>query len=166
MHTRAVVVLGCQIRVRPRADGVELLGAAGRRARAGAEVAGRGETLVVASGGRTWHGRLEADALAAELERLGVSVGRIVRERESRNTRENAQRTAELLHRHGLSHVVLVTCAWHMPRAAALFRRQGLDVEPFSASADVATLSQRAYRVVREAVAGRLDRALLAWDRT
>ena len=166
MHTRAVVVLGCQIRVRQHGNGVELLGAAGRRARAGAEVSKHEGMLVVASGGRTWHGLLEADALAGELERLGVSARSIVRERESRNTRENAQRTAELLHREGLRHIVLVTCAWHMPRAASLFRLHGLEVEPFSASAGGATLPRRAYRVVREAVAGRLDRALLAWDRT
>jgi uncharacterized SAM-binding protein YcdF (DUF218 family) len=171
MHTRAVVVLGCQIRVVPRScssgSGVELVGAAGRRVQAGA-VAARGEAdpLVVVSGGRAWHGRIEADALADELARLGVPSSCIVRERSSRNTRENAQRTAELLSREKVRHVVLVTCPWHMPRAAALFRREGLDVEPFSAKADEASLSQRAYRFVRELVATRLDQAALAWERS
>ncbi len=186
MHTRAVVVLGCQIRVRPRAQGVELVGAAGRRARAAAAASrgftGSGEAtrsvtpegvsvqsetvMVVASGGRTWDGRVEADALADELVRLGVSSDTIVRERASRNTRENARRTAELLRHRSVRHVVLVTCVWHMPRAAALFRREGLEVEPFSASSGDATLSERAYRVVREVVAARLDRAMLAWERS
>jgi len=170
MHTRAVVVLGCLIRAVPRScpPGGEavLVGAAGRRAQAAAEAAReRQEALVVASGGRTWQGRVEADALADELVRLGVPERTIVRERASRNTRENARRTAELLRRREVRHVVLVTCPWHMPRAASLFRREGLDVEPFSARADEASLSQRAYRLVREAVAARLDEAALAWAR-
>ncbi len=172
MHTRAVVVLGCQIRVRARLGGVELVGAAGRRAQAAAEALRKprhlppASSIIVASGGRSWSGRLEADAIADELVRLGVPQEAIVRERESRNTRENARHTAELLRRRAVHHVVLVTCVWHMPRAAALFRREGLEVEPFSASIEDATLSQRAYRAVREVVAARLDRAMLARERS
>lgn len=164
MHTRAVVVLGCQIRVRPLGADRELLGAAGRRAHAGARAATGAQPpilLVVTSGGRRWEGRLEADALARELVRQGVPAEAIVCERSSRNTRENAERTAALLRRHGVGHVVLVTCAWHMPRAAELFRRQGLHVEPFPAGTqDSPTLVRRVYRRAREAVAGQLDRLL------
>lgn len=43
-------------------------------------------------------------------------------ESESRDTRENASRTLALLRGSGIEHVVLVTHAWHMPRALRAFR--------------------------------------------
>jgi uncharacterized SAM-binding protein YcdF (DUF218 family) len=49
-------------------------------------------------------------------------------ESESQNTRDNAERSAVMLRDHGIHSVVLVTSASHMPRAAAEFRAQGLDV--------------------------------------
>jgi uncharacterized SAM-binding protein YcdF (DUF218 family) len=39
----------------------------------------------------------------------------------SRDTRENAQRTVPLLKQAGVTHVVLVTHGWHMPRAQKMF---------------------------------------------
>jgi len=46
----------------------------------------------------------------------------------SRNTAENAEFTAELLSGEGINAVFLVTDATHMPRAAAAFEAQGLEV--------------------------------------
>jgi uncharacterized SAM-binding protein YcdF (DUF218 family) len=46
----------------------------------------------------------------------------------SLNTRDNAERSAAMLRDAGVRRVVLVTSASHMPRAAAEFRAQGLDV--------------------------------------
>lgn len=164
MSSEAVVVLGCRI---VSVEGEVLGGAAGRRARAAAEAAKRrGATTVVATGGRAWSARgmrrVEADALADELVRSGVARDTVLRERRSRNTRENARHTAQLLEGRGVSRVVLVTCSWHLPRAAALFRRQGLEVEAWPAPPGDASLRARAYRVVRERVAARLDRLFLA----
>ena len=51
-------------------------------------------------------------------------------ERDSRNTHENAARSARLLNAAGVGGVVLLTHFWHMPRAAAAFRRTGLEVTP------------------------------------
>ncbi|TXL62438.1 YdcF family protein [Zeimonas arvi] len=51
-------------------------------------------------------------------------------EEASRDTGENAQRSAAILKAAGISRVVLVTQAYHMPRAAASFRRAGLTVLP------------------------------------
>ena len=46
----------------------------------------------------------------------------------SRDTGENAERTAALLRPEGIRRIALVTDSWHMPRAAAHFRAQGFDV--------------------------------------
>ena len=62
---------------------------------------------------------------AAERE-FGVPV-RWVEER-SADTRENARYSAEMLERDGVTTVLLVTSAWHMPRAVDAFRREGVAV--------------------------------------
>ncbi|NBC14914.1 MAG: YdcF family protein [Gammaproteobacteria bacterium] len=61
-------------------------------------------------------------------QELGVPVAML--EDESRNTRENAERSAPLLRAAGIHRVLLVTDAWHMPRAADAFRRVDVDVVP------------------------------------
>jgi hypothetical protein len=84
--------------------------------------------LVVACGGIAWGGRVEADEIARLLEEAGVPESRIVRERRSRDTPENAQEAARLLERHAIEDVILVTCTWHLRRATRLFERAGLRV--------------------------------------
>lgn len=51
-------------------------------------------------------------------------------ERESRTTRENARYTKTILAAAGIEHIYLVTHAWHMSRAVAVFRRSGVTVTP------------------------------------
>ena len=51
-------------------------------------------------------------------------------EPESHNTAANASLSAELLRADGVSHILLVTHAWHMPRSVEAFRRTGLRVTP------------------------------------
>lgn len=48
----------------------------------------------------------------------------------STDTRENAEFSAALLRQAGLKRILLVSSAWHLPRAAAAFRAEGLDVVP------------------------------------
>ena len=59
---------------------------------------------------------------------FGVKVAEI--ERHSDTTWENARYTAQLLKRLGLSRILLVTDAAHMPRALYAFRRNGVQVLP------------------------------------
>ncbi|WP_058554078.1 YdcF family protein [Thiohalocapsa sp. ML1] len=59
-------------------------------------------------------------------QELGVPVAAV--EEQSGNTRENAELTAPLLAKAGIGRVLLVTDAWHMPRAVAAFERVGVDV--------------------------------------
>jgi uncharacterized SAM-binding protein YcdF (DUF218 family) len=61
-------------------------------------------------------------------QELGVPVSAV--EDRSRNTRENAELTAPLLAQADIRRVLLVTDAWHMPRAVASFERAGVEVVP------------------------------------
>ena len=74
----------------------------------------------------------EADVLAQQLRDWGIDASRIVEERESRNTRENATQSARIVAEKGWTRLLLVTSAFHMPRALACFEQAGLhpDVLP------------------------------------
>jgi uncharacterized SAM-binding protein YcdF (DUF218 family) len=64
------------------------------------------------------------------LVRLGVPPDRIIVERTSSNTREEAQLVAAMLPSMGVQQVILVTSAIHMRRAAGMFRAVGIEVIP------------------------------------
>lgn len=89
--------------------------------------------LIIASGGNVWPHRQrqsEADAMRVVLNAFGVPDAGIVTEDRSRNTRQNAAFTADLVASRGIRRVLLVTSAFHMPRAEAAFKRVGFDVVP------------------------------------
>ncbi len=46
----------------------------------------------------------------------------------SNNTLDNAQNSFRILHKHNIRKIYLVTHAWHMARAASIFRKAGFDV--------------------------------------
>ena len=48
----------------------------------------------------------------------------------SRNTFENARYTAEILNKHKMKNIALITHAWHMPRAKKAFEHFDIDVIP------------------------------------
>lgn len=86
--------------------------------------------LVFAGGsGALLPGRLrEADVVRELLTSLGVEVDRIVFERASRNTYENAVNLKALVEPKPGEQWLLITSAVHMPRAVGVFRRLGWDV--------------------------------------
>lgn len=153
-----IAVLGC-----PVAPGGVRGGAAERRVVRAAQ-AFRDEVapLVVACGGRRWDGVLEADAFAEALRSAGVPPDAVLRERWSVSTAENARHTAALLQGLGLRSVALVTCDWHLPRAARCFRAAGLEVSglPVPAPPGVALL-----RWPRERASEALERVRSRWLR-
>jgi uncharacterized SAM-binding protein YcdF (DUF218 family) len=73
----------------------------------------------------------EADYAAAVFENLGVDKARLTMDRASRNTYENAQFSKQLAAPKPGERWLLVTSAFHMPRAVGLFRKVGFAVEPF-----------------------------------
>jgi uncharacterized SAM-binding protein YcdF (DUF218 family) len=153
----AIIVLGCRVTGSTRTE-TALEGAAGRRVtRAAALFRERAPRRVVASGGRTWAGVVEADRMACELERLGVPASSILRERCSMSTAENARFTAALAERHAMRSIIVVTCTWHLPRALLLFQRQGFTSDGVGADAPDPGRLARAYRTIRERVCMHLD---------
>ncbi|MES2482607.1 MAG: YdcF family protein [Pseudomonadota bacterium] len=84
------------------------------------------------SGGAGWSGRGTAtEAEAARLvarQDFGFDIRWV--EGLSRDTRENADRTAALLHRDRIRRIALVTDSWHLPRAVREFQRAGFEVLP------------------------------------
>lgn len=91
--------------------------------------------VVIASGGAVWDvpGKAPAAVVMRDfIVELGVPAAAVVLETESRNTRENAVNTAEIVRRRGITTVLLVTSAQHMPRAAEAFAKAGMSVVPAS----------------------------------
>ena len=91
---------------------------------------GKAPAIVVTGGGAGRSGPPESDLMAVLLTEWGVPGNAIIKEPESRSTRENARYTKDLLQDIGAREVLLVTSAVHMLRAAALFRALGVNVVP------------------------------------
>lgn len=130
-HADAIVVLGAGRRQADPGWGADVAGIhSTERVRYASRIAKASGLPVLTSGGKVWEGAdhpSEADLMADILERdLGVPVR--WREGRSRSTQENAEQSRVLLQREGLHRVVLVTQAWHMPRARHLFLGQGFQV--------------------------------------
>jgi uncharacterized SAM-binding protein YcdF (DUF218 family) len=70
----------------------------------------------------------EADVARTVLAGLGFDVGRVVFERDSRNTYENALFSQRAMAPRPGERWVLITSAYHMPRAVGCFRALGWDV--------------------------------------
>ena len=73
----------------------------------------------------------EADYAASLFESLGISSERLIMERRSRNTQENAEFSKALVSPKEGERWLLVTSAYHMPRAVGIFRKAGFTVEPY-----------------------------------
>ncbi|WP_407152191.1 YdcF family protein [Bradyrhizobium sp. ORS 86] len=73
----------------------------------------------------------EGDYAGAIFESLGVAKSRLIIERQSRNTVENAEFSKALLDPKPSERWLLVTSAYHMPRSIGLFRRAGFNVEAY-----------------------------------
>jgi uncharacterized SAM-binding protein YcdF (DUF218 family) len=73
----------------------------------------------------------EADYAASLFESLGIDKVRLIMDRDSRNTYENAVFSKKLAAPKAGERWLLVTSAFHMPRAVGLFRKAGFAVEPY-----------------------------------
>ncbi|SIQ73664.1 YdcF family protein [Bosea sp. TND4EK4] len=73
----------------------------------------------------------EADGARRLFEGLGLEPARLVMEDKSRNTWENATFTRRLVEPKPGERWLLVTSAWHMPRAIGVFRKAGFPIEAF-----------------------------------
>ena len=73
----------------------------------------------------------EADFAAPVLKRIGVPLNRVIFENQSRNTAENASMSRKTVTPAPRGIWILVTSAFHMPRAVGVFRENGWQVFPY-----------------------------------
>jgi uncharacterized SAM-binding protein YcdF (DUF218 family) len=73
----------------------------------------------------------EADQVKALFSSLGLAPERVVYERDSRNTYENALYSKKLAEPAAGQNWLLITSAWHMPRAVGCFEKAGWHVTSY-----------------------------------
>jgi uncharacterized SAM-binding protein YcdF (DUF218 family) len=89
--------------------------------------------VLISGGGGTvfGDGAAEAPIIATYLKSVGVDPARILVEDRSRTTSENAVYSKELAKPREGERWILVTSAWHMPRAVGVFEKAGFPVTPY-----------------------------------
>ena len=131
-----IIVLGASIEAGiSAAHGTPVVRSAPDRILAAAALAQRyPKARIVFSGGSgnlISSGAREADFAGAVFESLGIAKSRLIMERRSRNTQENAEFSRALVAPKDGERWLLVTSAFHMPRSVGLFRKAGFAVEPY-----------------------------------
>jgi len=129
--TTAIVVLGGGIREQaPEYGGSNELGAGSmmRTVYAAGLARQTGLPLYAAGGQPLGAAESEGAIMRRWLAQFGVAGEHIFTEQASKNTWQNALYVQRILRMKGMTRVVLVTSAWHMPRARWCFEQQGLEV--------------------------------------
>ncbi|OJW47550.1 MAG: hypothetical protein BGO67_04175 [Alphaproteobacteria bacterium 41-28] len=73
----------------------------------------------------------EVETAKKEFEALRLNPNTVIYEGNSKDTKDNAAKTAELIKPSSDEKWLLITSAYHMPRSVALFRKAGFKVIPF-----------------------------------
>ena len=135
-RSRCAVLLGGAVEpVRPPRVDIDLLAGADRiRKAAQLYHAGLAQVVIVSGGNQPWSPfeDSEADSVKTLLLEYGLPAAAIYLEKDSRNTRENAFFTIELIEELDCGVPLLVTSAAHMKRAAGAFERLRVEVYPVS----------------------------------
>lgn len=116
------------------ARGAVALNGSAERITAAVELARRyPNARIIFSGGTAalFHGALEAPLAVSEFEALGIAHDRITAEEQSRDTIENAVFSRLIAQPKPGERWLLITSAFHMPRAIAAFRAAGFPVEAY-----------------------------------
>jgi len=97
-----------------------------------AELAKRTKFDVYATGGPGLSDNKESEGKVMQrwLIKLGVRPSKVFSEASAKNTWENATHIRDILQKKEIKRIILVTTAWHMPRAVHVFKSQGLQVIP------------------------------------
>lgn len=96
---------------------------------------GIGKKIIISggSGSLTYPDDRESVFLKDYLLQIGLKTGEVLIEKESKNTRENAVFTKELLDSCNMKgNFLLVTSGYHMRRSVACFEKAGITVIPYS----------------------------------
>jgi len=104
----------------------------------------------------------EADYSAMLLQRLGIAKERMIMERRSRNTYENAVFTKALVNPKPGERWLLVTSGYHMPRSVGIFRKAEFAVEPYPVDWRVGDKLSRLETIAADGLS-RTDLAIREW---
>jgi uncharacterized SAM-binding protein YcdF (DUF218 family) len=133
-NAEAIVVLGGGISSATYPRAMPEVNEAGDRVLYGAKLYRDGNApMAIVSGGRIgWlsGGIPESTDMATLLEMVGVPDSAIIEEPNSLNTYENAVNVQKILDQKGIKEILLVTSAFHMPRARLIFEKLGMKVIP------------------------------------
>jgi len=101
--------------------------------------AGKAPQIIVTGGNVFLQEGIDAEATYSKaiLVSWGVPADAILTETKSRNTHQNALYSRQVLAPLGVDRILLVTSAFHMPRATAVFRYAGFEVFPSPSSFSV-----------------------------
>jgi uncharacterized SAM-binding protein YcdF (DUF218 family) len=93
----------------------------------------RARYLVFTGGRVPWEKQVEVEGVASKrvAEARGIPGDKVLVTIEVGNTEDEAHAVAAMMRERGWSKIILVTSAWHMPRAARQFRKAGIDFIPF-----------------------------------
>lgn len=95
--------------------------------------AGRAPRLLFTGARMPWDGPVETEGAILRRRAIGrgVPAAAIDVTGEVANTLDEAQQTAKYCAEHGIKRIILVTSAWHLPRAVRTFRKAGVEIVPF-----------------------------------
>ncbi len=169
-----IVILGGDVRPHAPELGAPTVGSMTlERIRYGAVLAHRLGLGVLVTGGTVHADAPAGGALMRDVlnDEFGVAVRYV--EGRSDNTRENASMSAPILKADGVTHVVLVTHAWHLPRAVPEFEAAGFVVHaaptafaaPVELGLGAIVPSSRAFRDAALAIHELLGRSFYDWTR-
>ncbi|MTJ83667.1 MAG: YdcF family protein [Telmatospirillum sp.] len=127
---QAIVILSAEARLEPEYPALSPGPLTLERLRYGAALQRRTGLPILVSGGTQQN---RPDSLAGAMRRsleedFHVPVTWV--EDRSQDTHQNAMRSADILKSQGITRILLVTHAWHMPRAVQSFTAAGLTVTP------------------------------------
>lgn len=87
---------------------------------------------ILISGGKVFSDTgIESEISKRQLQALGIPAKDIFVENHSLNTEQNARFTAKMLKKYNFSSPILVTSAFHLPRAVIEFAKTGLQILPY-----------------------------------
>lgn len=134
VQSDVIILLGGGARAGvPDVDGVGQVGeAAANRFLTAVRIQKAKQIPIILSGGAV----LPGDAQEADIEKrmllsLGVPEQMIFLDTKSRNTAENARFSKALCAEHNWQHPLVVTSAFHMPRAVRFFQNEQLEITPY-----------------------------------
>lgn len=135
----AIVMLGSGTeyddahRLVPKRDALRRIDAAARQY-AACEADGARCTVIVSGGNPQRHAQAEADNYRPYLIERGVAPADMILEHQSLTTYQNARYVSAILHKACYDRVILLSSAYHLPRALLDFRRFGIDPLPIASN--------------------------------